>query len=126
MLNNYWYIFCCIDWPDYSSGSDSDSERSEVEAIIGGPDSLDDSSSSATPSHPGAPTLQGAHGTPEASYMLDPPRHSPAYDAPEDHTAQQIMSLLNELGTSNIVEESTQLEYSVFRCNNCIGRPHIV
>lgn len=94
------------DWPDLSS--DTDSERSEVEAIIGGDEG--------SPPHPGAPssppTMQ------QSLTELD--------DRNKDPTAQQIMSLLNELGHSNIVEESSQLEHDVYRCVNCVGRPMIV
>ena len=104
-----------LEWPDYSTESDTDSEHSEVEAIIGGVEGVD----SHTPPHPGAPSSQ-PHISPEAD-------QSSIYNSSnEDPTAQQIMSLLNELGHSNIVEESTQLEFSLFRCNNCIGRPQIV
>ena len=97
------------DWPDYSS---DDSDTSEVEPILGG---ASDTSS---------------HDSPAAGVSHDEgrsPSHSAAVSAttsPSDFTAQRILHLFTELGTSNVLETSTSvyMEHSFIHCSQCTGR----
>ena len=98
------------DWPDYTS--ESDSEASEVEAIV--------ADSSAPPTS--TTFSPAAQSTPHRPQPHDPSQ-SPLAAVPEtDHTAQRIMHLLTEIGHSNLVDRSMVSEGGYVNCNHCRGK----
>jgi hypothetical protein len=113
------------DWPDYSSsGSQSDEERISEGAADQPPSSITNGvpagdqlppndkegraneTSSSSPSQP--------HGGTSSDPSLIP--------SGENATAQRIMHLLNEIGTSNLVERLMYDERHFLHCNRCLGR----
>ena len=97
------------EWPDLT---ESDSDDSAVEAIVGN-------------------TTPGGDG--ETITRVDqskssPPQPPPAthldnkLNIPEDNTAQRIMHLLTELGSSNLVNSPSFAERNFLHCPNCTGR----
>ncbi len=51
-----------------------------------------------------------------------PSEHTQWTNIPEDNTAQRIMHLLTELGSSNLVEAPSFAERNFLHCTNCTGR----
>jgi hypothetical protein len=94
------------DWPDYNSSGD-ESDASEVEKIVAAEDRTDSQASTSTP-------------------QKSPPKEAPAVPPPswnipeDDHTAQRIMNLLTEMGSSNLVLNYDDTHF--LHCINCTGR----
>jgi len=115
-------VYVCTDWPDYEGESDSES-GSETEVIVadgsssplqqsdlGGPVVPPSSTSSTTPSH----------WEQEANAQPVHPSHIPA--AVSSQTAQKIMHLLDEIGTSNLVDRLPHDSTRFLHCVHCSGR----
>lgn len=100
------------DWPDYSS---SDDEHHGDSAIDQSPDGAP------AGAHPQADAAQRPAG--DASSALPGTSSSGGSQAAaDDATAQRIMHLLNEIGTSNLVERLSYDERHFLHCNRCLGR----
>ncbi|ELT96212.1 hypothetical protein CAPTEDRAFT_209723 [Capitella teleta] len=95
------------DWPDYNTSGD-DSDASEVERIVGSEEIRNDSKSSTPLKTPPNKEVAAAEVT------------SPWSAAEEDHTAQRIMSLLTEMGNSNLVLNLDDTHF--LHCIHCTGR----
>ena len=98
----------CTDWPDYTS---SDSDASEVEAIVGG---AEVAASPTTPTEIHSKDGLAQPASPTSTDKWNIPQ--------EDHTAQRIMHLLTEIGNSNLVDPNTFSEINFIHCNRCTGR----
>ncbi|XP_013386833.1 golgin subfamily A member 2 isoform X2 [Lingula anatina] len=96
------------DWPDYGSSS-SDSDVSEVEAVIAGSPSSSKTESKSTPA---ASSPNPAAKNPEQQSTW----------TPQDETAHKIMHLLNELGNPNMVQNVAFSERNFHPCTHCKGR----
>lgn len=121
------YVCLCIyaDWPDYEAESESDT-GSETEVIVAG-----DSASSSPlnlggladqpPSH--SPGELSSHWNLESQLPL-PHSSIPSYNIPagtSSETAQKIMHLLDEIGTSNLVDRHPH-DVRFLHCVHCSGR----
>jgi len=125
-------MWICADWPDYEDG-DTDSETgSETEVIIAG-DSSDALNQSdvgglaVQPSSqlPAASTTMSSHWQFEASAEpVHPSSATSNIPATGSQTAQKIMYLLDEIGTSNIVDRplSHHSAARFLHCVHCSGR----
>lgn len=116
----HFIVSAVIDWPDYSSESSDDSQ---VEPIVGG-----STSDISTPPHSSrhsnklsANPLTSSTPAPNRDISQGSTLQSP--DIPnEDHTAQKIMHLLSELGSSNVLDRTSFIEKSYVNCSHCSGR----
>ena len=107
------------DWPDYTSSS-GDSDTSEVERIVAGQEVASPHRDHANQDHanPEAHTAEAQ----DTDVAMDT-SHPAQWNIPEeDHTAQRIMSLLTEIGTSNLVERTLQEDRHFLHCIHCTGR----
>ena len=129
------------DWPDYSTDDDGGSDVSEVEQIVAGAPASDSSSSlldaSALPAlgdgdahtalaaaAAAARSLSSSHSTVASTAAAAVAGGGGAVAATTDFTAQRIMHLFTELGSSNVLETSSSLymEHSFVHCSHCTGR----
>lgn len=102
-----------LDWPDYSSsGSQSDEDHI--------PGTTTDQSFSGVSTSDQLPTIDTEGKANETSSQAQSTSESPI--PTEDLTAQRIMHLLNEIGTSNLVERMMYDERHFLHCNRCLGR----
>ncbi|CAH1785517.1 unnamed protein product [Owenia fusiformis] len=116
------------DWPDYTSSSSGDSDASEVEAIIGG------SAPDADTPPPSKNKHSHHHHHHHDNHQPDTPQqgtmseHSEQWNSPQpdNHTAQKIMHLLNEIGNVNQVDRTDFDERNFMPCKCCQGRLQIV
>lgn len=101
-----------LDWPDYSSsGSQSDEEHI--------PEATDQSINGVS----AGDQLQTIDTEAKANETSSQPQSTSEPLIPtEDLTAQRIMHLLNEIGTSNLVERLMYDEKHFLHCNRCLGR----
>lgn len=98
------------DWPDYSSSDEEHHGDNAVDQPPGG-----------APVNAHALADEGQRPTGDAPSTL-PSSTSGPQGPIEDATAQRIMHLLNEIGTSNLVERLTYDERHFLHCNRCLGR----
>ena len=103
--------FFAAEWPDLTQ---SDSDDSAVEAIVGNRTIGDDSE---TVSVATADESKSSSSPPPPATHLDN-----KLNIPEDNTAQRIMHLLTELGSSNLVHSPSFAERNFLHCPNCTGR----
>jgi len=109
------------DWPDYEGDSDSETS-SETEVIVAGGGSISSSSVPLNQSeglviHPSNETALQAATQPLVS---SPVSNIPAVAG--SHTAQKIMHLLDEIGTSNLVDRPPPYGTHFIHCVHCSGR----
>lgn len=101
-----------LDWPDYTSSS----SESDVDQIITGSGDQPDTS------------VHSSHSGDHSSSVV--PRHKkspkPAIPTTEDLTAQKIMYLLSEIGTSNLVDRMPPDDRHFLHCDRCTGRLMVV
>jgi len=118
----------CIvaDWPDYEAESDSET-GSETEVIVAGGSSGPSNQSDlgglvVQPSNPSSAV--SSHWELESSALL--PQSSSPYNIPsaaaDSQTAQKIMHLLDEIGTSNLVDRPPHDSTRFLHCVHCSGR----
>jgi len=111
----------CTEWPDYDGESDSDA-GSETEVIVA------DASGAVNQSDAGFLSIQPSHPSNVSSSSsphreLDASAASSPFNIPADsHTAQKIMHLLDEIGTSNLVDRPPHDATRFLHCVNCSGR----
>ena len=115
----------CADWPDYEGDSDSET-GSETEVIVAGDSSPSNQSDLGglvvQPSSHLSSTLS-SHWELEASAQpVDPPPSSNIPAAVGSQTAQKIMYLLDEIGTSNLVDHPPHHSARFLHCVHCSGR----
>ena len=94
--------------------TESDSDDSAVEAIVGNRTTGGDSE---TVSIATADESKSSLSRPPPATHLDN-----KLNIPEDNTAQRIMHLLTELGSSNLVHSPSFAERNFLHCPNCTGR----
>ena len=112
------------DWPDYEGDSDSET-GSETEVIVAG------DSSSMNQSDLGGLVVQPSHlsNTLSSHWELEASAQ-PVYSPPssnipaavDSQTAQKIMYLLDEIGTSNFVDHLPHSSMNFVHCDHCSGR----
>ncbi len=109
-------IFRCVclfsEWPDLT---ESDSDDSAVEAIVGDNQSTSQGSGAQSKANP-APSTPPPPPYPATSSS------STQSNIPDENTAQRIMHLLTELGSSNLVQSPSFAERNFLHCPNCTGR----
>ena len=111
------------DWPDYEGESDSET-GSETEVIVAGDSSL------ANQSDLGGVVFQPSHLSNLSSQWEHEPSAQPLYSFPssniptatDSQTAQKIMHLLDEIGTSNLVDRPPHDGARFLHCVHCSGR----
>jgi len=117
-------MFTCVDWPDYEGESESET-GSETEVIVAG------SSSPVNQSDLGGLVVQSSHSTSALSshWELEASTHpihsSTSSNIPaaiDSQTAQKIMHLLDEIGTSNLVDRPPPDSARFLHCVHCSGR----
>jgi len=119
------YLFAvCADWPDYEGDSDSET-GSETEVIVAG------DSSTLNQSDLGGLVVQPSHlsNTLSSHWELEASAQ-PVYSPPssnipaavDSQTAQKIMYLLDEIGTSNFVDHLPHSSMNFVHCDHCSGR----
>jgi len=115
----------CADWPDYERESDSET-GSETEMIVAGGSS---SGGTLNQSDLGGLVVQPSHSSSMSSHWeleaSAPPVNSPSSNIPfavGSQTAQRIMYLLDEIGTSNLVDRPPHDSVRFLHCVHCSGR----
>jgi len=118
-------MYTCADWPDYEGESDSET-GSETEVIVAGGSSTlnqSDLGGLVVQASPALSSTLSSHWELEASA---PPVHSTSTSnipaAVGSQTAQKIMHLLDEIGTSNLVERPLHDNARFLHCDHCSGR----
>lgn len=118
-------VYVCADWPDYEGESDSET-GSETEVIV----ASGSSSSTLNQSDLGGLVVQPSHSSSMSSHWeleasAQPVHPSPSSNIPvavSSQTAQKIMHLLDEIGTSNLVDRPPHDSTRFLHCVHCSGR----
>jgi len=119
-------VYTCADWPDYERESDSET-GSETEMIVAGGGS---SNSTLNQSDLGGLVVQPSHSSSMSSHWELEASAQPVYSSPSSNipaavaseTAQKIMHLLDEIGTSNLVDRPPHDSVRFLHCVHCSGR----
>jgi len=112
----------CADWPDYEGESDSETS-SETEVIVAGGsgplNQSDDGGLVVQPSNPTSVLSPHEASTPPltSTHLSNIPTSVTA-----SQTAQKIMHLLDEIGTSNLVDRPPLYGTHFIHCVHCSGR----